>query len=98
AAPADAASLGLTIVSNATYDVDPDHRAVHVQVNLNAGNHLKDTKTKLYYFDKAYLAVPPSTSGFKITARTGGPTVHVVARKAAPTPPPLHFGKKPPSG
>jgi hypothetical protein len=98
AAPAAAASPGLTIVSNATYDVDPDHGAVHVQVNLNAVNHLKDTKTKLYYFGRAYLAVPPSTSGFKITARTGAPTVHVVAKKVDHTLLRIEFGKKIPSG
>ena len=82
AAPALAAGPGMTIVSNATYTVDPDHGVVHVVVNLTATNHLTDTKTRLYYFDKAFLAVPPNTAGFKISARIGGPTVHVAAKKA----------------
>jgi hypothetical protein len=80
AAPALAAAPSLTIVSNATYTVDPDKAAVHVAVNLTVANHLTDTKTRLYYFDKAYLAVPPNTTGFKVSSRTGKPTVHVAAK------------------
>jgi hypothetical protein len=82
AAPALAAAPTLTIVSNATYTVDPDKSAVHVAVNLTVANHLTDTKTRLYYFDKAYLAVPPNTAAFKVSSKTGKPTVHLAARKA----------------
>ena len=69
AAPVRAAAPGLTIVSDATYVVDPDNAAVHVTVQLDAVNHLKDTKTRLYYFDRAFLAVPPNTANFRISAR-----------------------------
>ena len=98
AAPTLAADPGLTIVSDATYIVDPDHAAVHVTVNLTAVNHLKDTKTKLYFFDKAYLAVPPNTAGFKIAGRTGGPSVHVAAVKRDHTLLRIDFGKRLPAG
>jgi len=98
ATPALAAGPGLTIVSNATYTVDPDHGVVHVTVNLTAANHLTDTKTRLYYFDKAYLAVPPNTTGFKVGGRAGGPTVHVAAKKADHTLLRIDFGSRLGSG
>jgi len=98
AAPALAAGPGLTIVSNATYTVDPDHGVVHVAVNLTATNHLTDTKTRLYYFDKAFLAVPPNTAGFKVSARIGGPTVHVAVKKADHTLLRIDFGSRLGSG
>ena len=88
----------MTIVSNATYTVDPDHGVVHVAVNLTAANHLTDTKTRLYYFDKAFLAVPPNTAGFKVSARIGGPTVHVAATKADHTLLRIDFGSRLGSG
>ena len=98
AAPALAAGPGMTIVSNATYTVDPDHGVVHVAVNLTAANHLTDTKTRLYYFDKAFLAVPPNTAGFKVSARIGGPTVHVAAKTADHTLLRIDFGSRLGSG
>src|SRR5262245_6175453 len=98
AAPARAAAPGLTIVSDATYVVDPDNAAVHVTVNLNAVNHLKDTKTRLYFFDRAYLAVPPNTSNFRISARDTKPTVTVAGAKADHTLLRIDFGKRLPAG
>lgn len=98
AAPARAADSGLTIVSDATYVVDPDKAAVHVTVNLNAVNHLKDTKTRLYFFDRAYLAVPPNTSNFRISARDTKPGVAVAASKADHTLLRIDFGKRLPAG
>ena len=98
AAPARAADSGLTIVSDATYVVDPDKAAVHVTVNLNAVNHLKDTKTRLYFFDRAYLAVPPNTSNFRISARDTKPGVAVASSKADHTLLRIDFGKRLPAG
>ena len=62
-------------------------------MNLTAANHLTDTKTRLYYFDRAFLAVPPNTAGFKVSARIGGPTVHVAAKKADHTLLRIDFGQ-----
>jgi hypothetical protein len=98
AAPAHAAGPGLTIVSDARYDVDPDHGAVHVTVNLTVVNHLKDTKTRLYYFDRAYIAVPPNTTGFRIAARNTKPAVHVASAKADHNLLRIDFGKRLPAG
>jgi hypothetical protein len=98
AAPALAAGSGLTVVSDATYIVDPDHAAVHVAVNLSAVNHLKDTKTRVYFFDRVFLAVPPNTGGFKISARNASPAVRVAATKADYTLLRIDFGKRLPAG
>jgi hypothetical protein len=82
AAPAvRAAAPDLTISSDARYDVQPAQRRVRVTLDLLLTNHLKDTVTRRYYFDKAFLAVLPNTSGFKLTwDGKGTPAVHVSKR------------------
>ncbi len=76
-----AASPDLTIVADARYDVQPAQRRVRVTLNLTLTNHLADTKTTRYYFDKAFLAVLPGTKAFGLSwAGSGTPTV--VATKA----------------
>jgi hypothetical protein len=73
-----AATPDLTIVSKATYDVQPDDRRVRVTVDLTLNNRLRDTKTKRYYFDHAFLAVLPQASGYKLTwTGKGTPNVRV---------------------
>jgi hypothetical protein len=73
-----AAAPDLTISSDARYDVQPAQQRVRVIVDLLLTNHLKDTVTRRYYFDKAFLAVLPNTSGFKLTwTGKGTPSVHV---------------------
>jgi hypothetical protein len=98
AQPALAATPDLTLTADTSYDVDPDKNRVHVTVNLTATNHLKDTKTRQFYFDRAYLAVQPGTVDFKVTSRTGSPSVHVVARKADHTLLRIDFGGRLPAG
>ena len=63
-----AAAPDLTIVGNARYDVQPQAKRVRVTVDLVMTNHLRDTKTKRYYFDRAFLSVLPDASGFKLTS------------------------------
>ena len=76
-----AAAPDLTIVSDARYDVQPAQRRIRVTLNLLLTNHLKDTVTRRYYFDKAFLAVLPNTSAYKLTwDGTGTPSVHVSKR------------------
>ncbi|MDO8484181.1 MAG: hypothetical protein Q7S35_04480, partial [Candidatus Limnocylindrales bacterium] len=73
-----AATPDLTIVSAARYDVQPEQHRVRVSLDLVLTNHLKDTVTKRYYFDRAFLAVLPDTSGFKLSWEgKGTPEVHV---------------------
>ena len=78
-----AAAPDLTVVSDAIYDVQPDRHRVRISLNLVLTNHLKDTVTKRFYFDRALLAVLPDTSGFKLTwAGKGTPGVHVSKKTA----------------
>lgn len=73
------ADTDLTVVTNATYTVQPTSHRVHVTVDILARNHRAETRTKKYYVDRGYLAVLPGTSGFRIAGHTGA---HVrVARK-----------------
>jgi hypothetical protein len=92
ARPAAAASSGLTMVADTQYTVDPAKRRVHVAVALAATNHRTDTKTRRYFFDRAFLAVQPGTTAFKITSPGVRPTVHVQRRTSAYTLLRLDFG------
>ena len=81
APPVRAAAPDLTISSDARYDVQPAQRRIRITVALLLTNHLKDTVTRRYYFDQAFLAVLPNTSGFKLTwDGKGTPAVHVSKR------------------
>ena len=79
-----AATPDLTIVSDARYDVQPNQSRVRVTVTLRLTNHLKDTATKRYYFDQAFLAVLPGASGMRLTG-AGSPGVSVSRRTANAT-------------
>ena len=74
-----AATPDLTIVTNATYQVRPGDRLVRVTVDLNLRNRLRDTATRRYYFDTAFLAVLPGTSRFRVSG-PGDPTVRATRR------------------
>ena len=79
-----AATPDLTIVSNARYDVQPDAapRPGHRRPGPDqppAGTRA----TKRYYFDRAFLAVQPGTSGFKLTSNGAGSARAVVSKKTA---------------
>ncbi len=93
-----AATPSLTLTSDARYDVDPEGKAVHVSVALTATNRLKDTTTRQYYFDRAFLAVQPGTTNFRISARTGAPTVADQSAKADHTLLRIDFGRRLPAG
>jgi len=93
AAPARAAAPDLTLTSETRYDVQPEKTRVHVTAVVTAVNHLRDTKTRQYFFDRAYLAVQPGASGFKLTG-SGKPSVHVASRKADHILLRLDFGSK----
>ncbi|HEV8697971.1 MAG TPA: hypothetical protein VGQ89_09775, partial [Candidatus Limnocylindrales bacterium] len=76
-----AATPDLTIVSSARYDVQPTRHRVHVTVELTLMNRLKDTVTKRYYFDHAFLAVLPGSSAFGLSwGGAGQPSVRVATR------------------
>ena len=80
-APSDvlAATPDLTIVGKARYDVQPERQRVRVIVDLTLRNRLKDSITKRYFFDEAFLAVPSTASGYALTwdgAGTPGASVN----------------------
>ena len=78
AASVRAAAPDLTISSDARYDVQPAQRRIRINLNLLLTNHLKDTVTRRFYFDRAFLAILPNSSGFKLTwDGKGAPAVHV---------------------
>ena len=78
-----AAAPDLTIVSDARYEVLPEQRRIRVSLDLRLTNHLKDTVTRRYYFDRAFLAVLPNTSNFKFSWEgSGTPEVHVSEKTA----------------
>ena len=94
AAPARAAAPNLTITSDTRYVVDPAKGRVHVTAALTAVNHLRDTKTRQFYFDHAFLAVQPRTTGYKIASSTGSPRVSVATRNKEHTLLRIDFGKR----
>lgn len=70
-----AALPDLTIVTTARYDVQPDDRRVRVTVDMTLHNRLRDTATRRYYFDRAFIAVLPGTQAFKVSSSGRRPTV-----------------------
>ena len=93
ASPAAAANTELTVVTNATYTVQPTHGRVHVVVAIDARNHRGETRTHKYYFDHAFLAVQPGASGFAISGAKGA-TVHVADRSKDATLLRIDFGAR----
>ncbi|MEA2519394.1 MAG: hypothetical protein QOF49_1474, partial [Chloroflexota bacterium] len=95
AQPAAAATAtGLTMTADARYDVDPAAHRVHVRVQLTAINHLKDTKTHRYFFDRAFLAVQPGTVNFKIASTGAKPRVGVQTKRSTYNLLRIDFGKQ----
>ena len=78
-----AAAPDLTIVTDARYDVQPAQHRVHVTLDMVLTNHLHDTSTKRFYFDRAFISVLPATSGFKLTWSGSGTPKATVSKKTA---------------
>ena len=79
-----AAAPDLTIVTAARYDVQPAQKRVRVTVDLTLTNRLRDTRTKRYFFDHAFLAVLPGASNYRLTwGGKGQPRVRVARRNSS---------------
>ncbi len=90
-----AASPGLTIVSDARYDVQPESHRVRVTIDMALKNRLSDTKTQRYYFDHAFLSVLPGASAPKLSwTGSGAPRASVSKATAAATILRLDFGAR----
>lgn len=92
-APARAAATDLTLVTDAIYTVDPEHGRARVSISIVARNHLSETRTRRYYFDHAFLAVPPSTTAFRITGASGA-SVRIAKRRSTSTLLRVNFGSR----
>jgi hypothetical protein len=81
-----AATPDLTIVTAARYDVQPAQKRVRVTVDLTLRNRLRDTRTKRYFFDHAFLAVLPGASNYRLSwDGNGRPSVRVARRNSSYT-------------
>lgn len=97
--PVRAATPDLTIVTAARYDVQPAQKRVRVTVDLTLTNRLRDTKTKRYFFDHAFLAVLPGASDYRLSwAGNGQPRVRVTRRDSSFTLLRLDFAQQLASG
>jgi hypothetical protein len=92
-APALAADTDLTLVTDATYEVRPDDRLVHVTLEVVARNHKAETRTRKFWVDRAYLAVLPRTKGFRVSGLPGA-SVHVAKKHASYTLLRIEFGAR----
>jgi hypothetical protein len=70
-AVARGAATDLTLVTSATYTVLPADRRIAVSVLVTARNRTVETKLKKFYFDHAFLAIQPGSTGFKVTGLKG---------------------------
>ena len=94
-----AATPDLTIVTAARYDVQPAQKRVRVTVDLTLTNRLRDTKTKRYFFDHAFLAVLPGASNYRLSWEGNGqPSVRVARRNSSFTLLRLDFAQQLASG
>ena len=87
-----AASTDLTLVTNATYTVQPSKGRVRVTMSIDIRNHRGETRTHKYYFDHAFLAVQPGASGFGATGSKGA-SVSVAQRSKNATLLRINFGR-----
>ena len=90
-----AASPGLTIVTDARYDVQPESHRVRVTLDMVMKNRLSDTKIQRFYFDHAFLSVLPGASAPKLTwSGSGTPRARVTKATTDSTTLRLDFGAR----
>ncbi|HEY7523739.1 MAG TPA: hypothetical protein VH720_08820 [Candidatus Limnocylindrales bacterium] len=89
-----AATPKLTLVTAAHYEVQPTQGRVRVTLDITATNRLRDTVTRRFYFDRAYLAVLPNTRAFRITSDVGTPGVRVYRKSRDQTLLLITFGRR----
>ena len=81
-----AAAPGLTIVSDARYDVQPESHRVRVTLDMVLKNRLSDTGTQRFYFDHAFLSVLSGASAPELSwSGSGAPRASVSKATSAST-------------
>ena len=86
-----AAEDGLSLVTDARYDVRPDEGRVRVTVDIDAIYRRAETATRRFFVEHAFLAVPQGTTNFRIEG-DAGPSVSVTRRSKTHTMLRLDFG------
>jgi hypothetical protein len=87
------AAADLTLVTDAVYTVRPDAGRVTVSVTIAVRNHTRETRTRRFYFDHAFLAVQPGAANARLTGPRGA-DVRVAKRTKAATLLRLDFGPR----
>jgi len=88
-----AATTDLTLVTDATYELRPDARLVHVTVAITAKNNKAETRTQKFWFDRANLAVLPGITNVALSGAKGA-SVTVSKRTATYTMLRINFGSR----
>ena len=91
---AQAASTDLTVVTTATYTVEPAQQRVRVVVDATIANHRADTRVNRFFFDHAFLAVQPGAASPAVAKGPPGAAVSVSSRTADATTLRLDFGSR----
>lgn len=97
-APTRAAVPSLGLVTAATYEVLPDQGRIAVSLAITATNHLRDTVTRSFFFDRATLAVHGEAANLTITAAGTSPTIRVASRSGGQAILDIRFGTRLRSG
>jgi hypothetical protein len=84
----------LQIAGDARYEVQPDQRRVRVTFDATVTNRHHDTGSTRTYFDTAYLAVLPGSSGFAISSTGATPVVSITSRVPAYTLLAIRLGRR----
>ena len=96
-APAEALAAGenLNFTSDARYHVQPENRRIRVTVDLHVSNPSRDTTTKRFYHDHAFVQVMAGASGFKVDwGGSGTPHVRVMQHRKHDTLIRVDFAKR----
>lgn len=88
-----ASPTDLTLVTSATYTVNTATRRITVSMAITAQNRTRETKTHRFFFDHAFVAVQPGTTGYRISGDKGA-RVRVARRKTDSTLLRIDFGRK----
>ena len=87
------ASTDLTVVTVASYTVEPSQRRVRVVVDATLANHRADTQVKRYFFDHAFLNVQPGAASPTVVKGPSGGAVRISSKSANATTLRLDFGQ-----
>ena len=88
-----AASTDLTLVTDTIYTVQPEQHRVRVGLSIVARNNTKESRTRRFYFDHAFLAVMPGVSDLHIAGAKGA-RVRVAKHSATSTLLRIDFGAR----